>query len=296
MPWLLLAVVLGFAGWSGTHIRWIRKGDWAWSMPTWVLLGLESLHSPWMPNNVGHALASRAAGMTQSQQAAYARVLQHDLRDDDTRNNADRGLMLLEALGDTGVNALRRALDSDDWQARQLAAAALRAAWRNGPSTCLPDRRLIRVSVEALRDDVHLGANACWTLHGNAQDSFSFLLAVGRPAIPWLLHAIESDDPQQRVLAAALAAATGDRYSRDRAAPVLVAHLANNQVDRDARTSADALLRMGGLAIPHLTKAVDSADEQQRELARLIWMNIRGEEGIRFVDRRVISRALARIP
>lgn len=288
--WLLLACVLGLAGWSGVHVRWIRQGGWAWSTPTWALLRLESLDSPWVPKSVAHALASRSGDMTQGQRATYANVLLRDLRDDGVRHNAQAGLDRLSALGPIGVDALHRALVSPDWQTRQMAASRLRQAWEEGPRDEPPDPRLLRVSVESLRDDGLLGGHASWTLYTNARDAFGFLHAVGRPALPWLLWAVESDDPQQRVFAAALAAVTGDPDAAERAAPVLVAHLADNSVDRDARTACVALFGMGRRAMTHLTRAVDSADVQQRELARLLWMNLRGERGIHFVDRRVIGR------
>ena len=71
-----------------------------------------------------------------------------DLKDDEVRHNAGNAMVELMAMRPLPVQALEKALESDDFQQRQAAADILRS-WSDAP----PSRRLLEVTVEGLADD-----------------------------------------------------------------------------------------------------------------------------------------------
>lgn len=207
----------------GRSWRWLRY------TPTVVLAAAEHLPHNWQSGRVRRELDNRRWNNRVSSRDATVLIpaFIRDLRDDDVNGNALRAIDWLERLGDQAVPALKRALNSDDWQQRQLAADVLR---RN--RDYLPCNDLLRVTVEGLRDDdLPYGPPRPSAPHGtrtyirNAFVGVFYLAQHPHDSEPFLATALHSDDDQQRLLAAAAAGMGGCHALMDDAAPILIRHL-----------------------------------------------------------------------
>jgi hypothetical protein len=201
----------------------------------------------------------------------------HDLRSDNTPGNAGRAGYLLAGLGRAALPALERALASEDWQERQLAAAALRhIPWYD------PSDRMLRVTVEGLRDDdlpmerasPMLRRRGAYTGVANACDGVAYLVDHPGGTGPILRAGMEKGDPQQRLLCAVVAGRAGMTELLPVAAPILIEHLRANHIAGDAKLATPALLAFGEGVVPLLGPVLDSPDRQQRELARLVLIDL----------------------
>ena len=85
---------------------------------------------------------------------------------------------------------------------------------------------------------------------------------------------MERGDPQQQLLCAAISAFAHRTALFDSAGPILAARLRANHISGDAKIAAPALLAIGDAAIPLLEPLLDSLDLQERELARLILIDL----------------------
>lgn len=213
-----------------------------------------------------------------------AAELIEDLRDDDVRWNAIKAWYGIVELEEPPVEALHAALDSDDWQQRQLAADLLwrfarddRAGRRFAPYVT---SRLIAVTIEGLRDD----DSATSQVPGerdlqlfNAANGFRVLAKHAELAREQLVEGLDGEDYQQRFLCALALGTGGVGSESERVAAILVPHLADNDIPDDAKWSARALFMLGAEAIPHLEAAKEASDDaQQRDLLELILMNLKG--------------------
>ncbi len=213
-----------------------------------------------------------------------------DFRDDDVRGNAGGACQDLLRVPEPAIDELHAALDSDDWQQRQLAAHVLWQysepsywsdfpEWRRSPQPVLT-QRLFEVTVEGLRDDESVrpvdeerGALALY----NASNGFRRLVPHAQLAKDALLEGLESDDLQQRLLCALILGTGGVGETADRVVPILVPHLADNTIEGDAKWTSRALFMLGERAIPALEAAREaSTDRQQSDLLNLILLNLRG--------------------
>jgi len=212
-----------------------------------------------------HDIVTRAAvrGLTSNQEnQVLVESLVGALKDDNERFNARYACEHLTDLGSLTFNPLMDALDSEDRQQRQYAATVLGRI----PGAPHPTR-LYQVWVESLRDD---GNWSYRTGIYNASESLGKLFFHVGSARRELVDALDSDDPQQRYLAAYILGATGQSDLAGEVAPVLLPHLRDNDIANDAMAAAVALYRLGGPVEPYLTEALADADEQQRSAIELI--------------------------
>jgi len=197
-----------------------------------------------------------------------------DLADDHQPWNAIHAMSRLEKHGRAAAAQLEAALDSADWQQRQLAAHLLRAIKRDRPTD-----RLLQVTVEGLADD-HLPREqrpdrpqSCVFVF-NATEGTRYLLVHAGRAEQYLVEGLQSPDAQQRFLCAFVLGRSGLAGAIDVAAPLLIDHLRDNDIANDAMMSATALYGFGVDVLPYLAAAVKDSDQQQFELLRLITLDI----------------------
>jgi len=186
----------------------------------------------------------------------------HDLRADDVRGNAERAETLLLELWPGSRPALEEALTAPDRQVRLIAASILREKCAMDASDAL-----LTACIEDLRDD---GGQTLWWTLDNAQSSVAYLCNFPQRVQPLLPAAMRSDDEQQRFLAAAIAGACHLAPLLDRAAPILIPHLRDNQLSGDAMIAVPALYDFGPDAIPYLEAEFNSDDAQLRAISRAI--------------------------
>ena len=175
--------------------------------------------------------------------SAAGETLVEELASDTVWMNATRALDALWETNAPPLQALHAALDSSDYQQRQLAADILR---RKTEGT--PQRRLLEVTVEGLRDDQYpldcVSERRTYTYLFNASRGVIFLVEHGQHARDLLLAGLDSEDYQQRFLCAY---ALGMNGIRDRLADtisVLLFHLQDNDIGQDACMSCRALYRL----------------------------------------------------
>lgn len=270
---LLAAVVVG-APMLKTH-RWQRF------VPTTVLIGMKrTLGSDWTPTRLRRELDRRIerTELSARQVRWVLPALQRDLRADRSHGNAYRSLRYLGQLGEAGRAALERSLKSKDRQERHLAASQLRylcwdrTQYKNPRLTRTPSDELLRVTVEGLASD---GINYSAGTVDNAWDGFDFLVLFPEQARPLVADGLRSGDHQQRILCAALVAQGGNVAELDRAIPVLLAHLAADQRNGNARLAAKALAWIGPAAEPSLVQLRSLGDPQQRAIATVLLRHLR---------------------
>jgi hypothetical protein len=272
----LLLIGAGRAAW-----RWPIVAHWAWARwaPGMPLAQVERFLGTSTPKPLRDEVADRLAAGTLSPRAADTAMesLIRDLHSDDVRGNGLRAAYRLSALKAVAVPALERALDSPDWQARQLAASALRQI-----ALYEPNDRMLRVTIEGLRDDdlpmqresVMLGRPEVYSGIANARDGVEYLINHDERIGPFLREGIERGDPQEMLLCAAIAGFAQKSELLPLAAPILVSHLRANHIAGDAKLATPALFAFGVEVAPYLCPVLDSPDRQQRELARLILIDL----------------------
>lgn len=272
--WLRLGftclALAGTAFWQWEAAMW---WEWVTRLPTTPLLRIEATLGPRVPGQVHDELANRACAkaMTSRQREIYAALLVRNLASDEVRGNAGHAGWLLTQLEHEGVVALLGALKSADYQQRQLAADHLRSM--EGFEL---NQDLLRVTVEGLRDDrfpFDPGTaldSSTWTWSTNARDGTAFLVTYARPAQAFIAQGLASDDRQQRLLCAAIAGWGGLDELAPVAAPILIEHLADNDMQGDAKIAYAALVAFGAHARGALESAIESPDTQQRLSARAL--------------------------
>ena len=261
---VLSAVAVGMVYWQ------MQGDDPARSAPTWFLMNSELIFDEDSPAVFSTELhrRHRAGEFDNDQQSDFAYVLARALRSDNVKWNAHRAMQELKSLGVLAADALEESLDSDDWQERQLAAHLLQSIRVKNHQ--LPSDRLLEVTVEGLiNDTLPWGENV---MVPNARLGVRFLGMFPVQARPFLVQALQWDDPQARLLAAYTLGATGQITTVDAAATVLIEHLRDNDIGGDARIAMAGLAGFGEPAVPHLEQYVQDRDDQLRIAARwLIW-------------------------
>lgn len=240
--------------------------------PNGVLLGIEAVLGADTPRDVRTAVRRRAerSELTAEEMNRLLPALVRDLRHDDVRGNAKLARELLDRYGVAAFPALREALRSDDHQQRHL---ALQALWAMDAE---PTSQTLCVTVEALRDDLWMGRYAV----DNAGSAVRYLLRNPGTSDEFLRQAMRGDDPQQRLLAAAVAGFTQRLDLSDEAVPILVSHLRENLITGDALYALVALHRFGASIRSLLETALESEQDGQgrRSLAFVMFHLLPEEE------------------
>lgn len=226
---------------------------------------------------VAAACVFMAPWTASAEPASGPRALIKALRDDDTKWNAGEALDALCELREPPLDLLNAALDSDDWQQRELAASVLwehihPRAWRQREPISAVTLRLLEVTVEGLAHDAlpyDRDADR-YTYVSNANRGFRMLSLHAKEAEPLLTLGLKSDDPQKRFLCALALGFGGVGASAHLAAPILLPHLRDNDIPEDAKWAVAALYRFGPDVFPILIRALPDADAQQHDLLRLL--------------------------
>jgi hypothetical protein len=227
--------------------------------PTNLLLRGEGFLGVGTPMEVRSEIRRRAMDhqLDDSQVCRFVRLLVNDLRDDALVENAESALEQLAIFGLFCVTPLVEVVESDDPQQRRLAVEILQALPAEGEAP----QSLLRASIADLRSDQRLY---------NGKRSFLFLITHATEAEALLAEAMAGDDAQQRLLCAAVAGCAGREALMAQATPILVSHLANNQVAGDAIVAARAMHGFGESVLPLLGAYRQSADPQQRQTVEYI--------------------------
>lgn len=196
-----------------------------------------------------------------------ARVLSEqliaDLRADRRSMNATRAQERLAALWPHSERALESALGSPERQVRFLASQVLRR------KLAMPTESLLRAAVEDLADDGG-GLLAGYLAMGNAWEAAAYLRRFPDLARPLLVDIIRTGDWQQRFIGAAIMAQCEMSDLAGLAAPILIEHLGDNDIEDDASLAAPLLLSLGEPIADLLESHRHDADAQRRQLCRAI--------------------------
>ncbi len=293
-------VLVALAAWLATT-GFIERGRWIQRLPNVALAATKRTAGALTPERVESEIDNRFYNNSLVQIGVAppvdwtTRTLIDawiaDLRDDPIRDNAMNSQYKLRRVGWAAIPALRAALDSDDWQQRQLAAYTLREMRAD------PSEALLRVSVEALKDDELPRGRDHRSGFANANQSVAYLLEFARLAEPLLASAMESGDVQQRWLAACVAGLAKRESLATRAVPVLFEHLGDNEIDFDAKHCLAALCHLGvgatagtvaarGLILREASARWDDPDQQIRAACDLLFLVLDPPPGQRESERR----------
>ncbi len=192
-----------------------------------------------------------------------------------------RAMRSLGELDTPPLEELNAALDSDDWQQRQLAACVLwrfihPPYWEQREPQGEVTQRLIEVSVEGFRSDrlPYDRHSDTYTYAFNAAEGFHSLRRHANQAEAQLAAGLKSDDYQQRFLCALTLGFGGVSSQAKSAARVLLPHLRDNDIPEDAKWCAAALYRLGQAVEPFLRAALEKSDAQQRKLIELVLLDL----------------------
>ncbi len=192
-----------------------------------------------------------------------------NLKSDDVDHNALHAIDKLREIGFPAVPWLENALYSEDYQTRHAAACLLCEAGHDYQ----PSDKLIQVVLESLEID------KC------PSDLFGYFIVQPSSGCNWFIDNPEYAEKAKRQLIANLH--SNDKYARffsalilanwqetdltSLLAPILLPHLCDNRIPRDATAAAHALYKLGDGVRPFIEPLIEgSDDEQQAELARMI--------------------------
>lgn len=189
-----------------------------------------------------------------------------NLRDDDVPYNALRAQAELCEVGCQALPVLEKALWSDDYQTRHVAAWILRHCCTDYE----PTPRLLDITADQLNwfeypEDMYWLTTPSDAYHWLRDSTQAVQQIKGR-----LIRNLQSDDRQERVLSALLLAEHGETSWSSVLAPILIPHLADNNIPSDGGLAAYALGKLGESARVYITPLLQSEDAQQADLARLI--------------------------
>ena len=295
--WARAAMVCLALALACSQVRWLRSGCWAPHVPTPLLLSLIHLTPAYAPAKVRRELVDRVTAHRVG--SLWKPWLHHlavrEMRDDAIDWNAEWGFDILREALPESLPALHAALDDPDLQCRQAAGFLLMGVILDEPSRhghedhvapgrlpkdYTPPDSLLRVAVEALKDDRlgYLGSIS----FANAQTAAPFLRTRIVAATAHLEEALRSTDWQQNLLASAVLAAGHHPTLATRAAEVLCTHRPDNFAAHDATLASIALWKMGPDALPTLERYYDSVapedpDSQAALTAELLIRKLRGE-------------------
>ncbi len=203
-----------------------------------------------------------------------------DLRADEVRGNAICALKELYARETPElIPALEEALESEDWQQRQLAAAVFYKLKWFAPERLkdyVASNRLCEVIVEGLRNDALPSLHQrgrCVPLN-NAAEGVRFLLSYPQQGTEPLEAALDSSDGQQQFLAAYVLGATGRGGKLARITEIVIPHLRDDEIWGNACMTAYALYHLGKEVIPYLQSHASAGDAQVQSAVNLILHNL----------------------
>lgn len=199
------------------------------------------------------------------------------LRSDAARWNAHDAHRRLCEAGMRAVPALEEGLISNDTQQRQFAANCLRTI-----DDYVPSDVMLRVCVEGLRDDQEpynqtIDGNPAYNFVFNAVYGTEYLLKYTNRAEKLIVDAQESNDGQQRFLAALILGLGGRTPTPERTSKILMVHLRDNSIHGDAILASGALRTMGVIALPYLLVRRPSAEGQELNLIDLLIAHAAGK-------------------
>lgn len=283
---LRVASVLLLAGVAVPTLLYLRSGAWAAHLPDTATLAIRATlgeYTPWCVRSRYLARARlyeyddhynrlpRPTPLWGWQQRWAVRLMIGELHSDDVRWNADKAIDLFNDYPrEMTTPLLTAALNSDDYQQRQIAAAIL----RDWPSF-VPTDDLLRVTVEGLRNDWGDDHGYSTYTGFNAHQGWEYLSRHGAEAEAHLAKGLESDDLQQRYLCAGLVAVTRRLSLLDRACAILIDGLGDDDVSNNAKLAVTSLMSLGEPALPYLEKAAEDDDAQRRQVALLMIRRIR---------------------
>lgn len=217
-----------------------------------------------LADRVPLALPPRTVPSTQPA-TAELRTLVTDLADDDIKWNATTAMAALRRIGAPAAPLLEEGLYSSDAQLRTYCELLLRGM--DGPPTsALLEAVVDRLSSERPRDF----SSAMKAV----QPRVLYLEKHTRAALPYLYRGLRSEDASQRFLCAYLLACDGDTFTIAETCPLLIEHLADNQIAGDALMSAHALYRLGAPALPFVRGAMGQTSGQALSLLQLVELDI----------------------
>jgi hypothetical protein len=241
-----------------------RAGTWAGAFPTVALVALERQLPGRFSKAARWELERRLGASAVSPVEARLLSVQliAELRSDEHGHNGWRAARRLYDLWPHSAPALERALRSDDRQARILAAWTLREKqpW--------PTKALLRACLEDLSDD-----SRCLDLSvrlENGAAAARYLARYPDEARPFVEAAMRYGDWQQRLLGAAIAAQGRMSELFGLAAPILIEHLGDNDLQNDAQLATRSLLQMGEHVEGALEECRHDTDPQRRQLSRAL--------------------------
>lgn len=244
-----------------------RSGRWASYLPTMPLVAMERALGANAPKSVRAQVRERLYKKSLSTEELNLLLprLIADLGADSHTGNAQRAMWMLSDHYDAAEGLLIDALESTDWQRRQLAAVIL----GDHITRPAPDS-LLRVCAEGLRSDDMPYESGRYTGVCNARHCAEFLVQQGERIAPYIAPGLESSDKQERWLCALVAGFAGCSTLAPKAAPILLERLTHHRTWRDARVAAPALYHLGPSAVPFLQPLVNTPDPRLRETVRLV--------------------------
>ncbi len=171
------------------------------------------------------------------------------------------------------IGQLKQALDSIDWQQRQMAALALIQ------KKVEPFDRLCEVLVEALKHDrmpFWKSDEQVYRTFSNAHYACIYLNNHPDCGQQDLVEALTSNNQQQRFLAAMLLAVRGHSENRERIVEILLENMKNDQIRNNGKMAAVAIYKLNDKAKPYLPDIEQLQDLQQKQILKLIrreWNN-----------------------
>jgi hypothetical protein len=181
-----------------------------------------------------------------------------DLRSDERKWNHERGMSFLYEHAVAIRAELLVRIDSADEQERRSVHDLLWASDRREVLDPATRHRLLQAAVADL---------ASSRRSGEATEAFHRLFAHANESTALLLAALNDSDERTRFLAAALLGCASREAAVERAAPILIAHLADNAIIGDGIVAARALWGFGDAALPAIDSALASGalDEQAKQ-------------------------------
>ncbi len=111
-------------------------------------------------------------------------------------------------------------------------------------------------------------------MYTNAVHGMERMIPIAHHWRGQLEKAMESDDPQQQVVAAIVLARAGVVESIIPASEILLPHLRDNNIEDDAKFCLWALSGFGKDLLPILKEAMPKADAQQRDCMMLLTIDL----------------------
>jgi hypothetical protein len=240
----------------------VRERMWASGMPTTCLIGLEWIAGPNAPEDAGRTLNLRASrgDVANWQLHSVLRLLMRDLKDDGVANNADEAMEWLRHYGKHVIPHAEAALESSDWQQRQLSACLLRGL-SDYPATAA----LLRATLE---DPPGGGSLQFMVSHGMYRwELDQYLVRHMNEAEPIVREVMRQGSDTMQWICARASLRDGRRSLMADAAPIIIRHLRDNDVRFDAGGAMSALRVCGPKIAPLLQPSLQSYDMQERQIA-----------------------------